>query len=65
MDLEDFDTINAQQTTEDAGSEPASLAAAEALRRLDQAWYTNVNRRARWMDLIGDYAGTEPFIIDG
>jgi len=35
-----------------------------ALRHIDN-WYTERNRRGRQMDLIGDYAGTEPFVLDG
>jgi hypothetical protein len=42
-----------------------SFTAGEALNALDGNWYTRVSRRARWMDLIGDYAGNEPFVIDG
>lgn len=41
------------------------LSAKEALELIDQAWYMLANKRARWMDLLGDYAGTEPFVIDG
>jgi hypothetical protein len=32
---------------------------------VDKTWYRDVVKRARWMDLIGDYAGTERFIVDG
>lgn len=42
-----------------------SFSAKEALKHIDQAWYTLTSKRARWMDLLGDYAGTEPFVIDG
>lgn len=28
-------------------------------------WYTAIAKSARWMDIIGDYAGDELFIIDG
>lgn len=61
MDLEEFELdehlVNAK---------PAKLlTASKALQHLDANWYTRVTRRGRWMDLIGDYAGSEPFIIDG
>lgn len=36
-----------------------------AVEHFDDAWYIKATRRARRMDLIGDYAGTELFIIDG
>ncbi|EIN08256.1 P-loop containing nucleoside triphosphate hydrolase protein [Punctularia strigosozonata HHB-11173 SS5] len=37
----------------------------EALKFLDDKWYSPLTRGGRWMDLIGDYAGKEPFVIDG
>ena len=36
-----------------------------ALRYIDDRWYRERNRRGRQIDLIGDYAGTEPFVLDG
>lgn len=36
-----------------------------ALRIIDNEWYTLATRRARWMDLIGDYGAKETFFIDG
>ena len=39
--------------------------AQSALRYIDDHWYRERNRRGRQMDLIGDYAGTEPFVLDG
>ncbi|EKM57510.1 uncharacterized protein PHACADRAFT_192658 [Phanerochaete carnosa HHB-10118-sp] len=41
------------------------LSPAAALAYFDEAWYLKASRRARRMDLIGDYAGNELFIIDG
>ena len=36
-----------------------------AVEALDQ-WYKMIaGKKARWMDLIGDYAGNERFILDG
>jgi hypothetical protein len=43
----------------------SAFSAKEALNHIDEAWYTLANKRARWMDLLGDYAGIEPFVIDG
>ncbi|KAL4079734.1 hypothetical protein J3A83DRAFT_4155359 [Scleroderma citrinum] len=63
MDLEEFDLadrdINAEEDTL-----PSSLAVSDALKWMDAEWHA-ASRRARWMDLIGDYAGQEPFIVDG
>ena len=28
-------------------------------------WYARTAKTARWMDLVGDYAGDELFIVDG
>jgi len=36
-----------------------------AVRALDAGWYASVGQRARWVDLIGDYAGAEFFLVDG
>ncbi|KAI0048817.1 P-loop containing nucleoside triphosphate hydrolase protein [Auriscalpium vulgare] len=41
------------------------MTARKALALLDGAWYRGVVKYARWMDLIGDYAGSERFIVDG
>ena len=41
------------------------LDAQSALHYIDDHWYRDRNRRGRQMDLIGDYAGTEPFVLDG
>ncbi|KAG8870515.1 hypothetical protein FRB97_009692, partial [Tulasnella sp. 331] len=37
--------------------------AIDALADLDTRWYGRLN--PRYMDLVGDYAGMEPFVIDG
>jgi ATP-dependent RNA helicase DDX60 len=40
--------------------------AIEALKYIDNNWYKEIaGKQARWMDLIGDYAGNEKFILDG
>lgn len=41
------------------------LSSAEAIELVDSTWYAMVSRKARWMDLIGDYAGNENFVLDG
>ena len=64
MDLDDFDAAIAQLPLEE---EPTLSAQSpkDALEYIDSQWYSLVNRRGRWMDLIGDYAGSEPFVVDG
>lgn len=61
MDLEEFEGLNQILTV------PSSVfnSAHDALDYLDRMWFINATRSARWMDLLGDYAGGEPFIIDG
>ncbi len=61
MDLDDFQNIGAPPSTTSLSQETAL----GALHHIDNVWYSEMNRRGRWMDLIGDYAGVEPFVIDG
>jgi hypothetical protein len=63
MDLEDFDAID--NDFNQALNTESSFSTTTALDHLDQEWYANASRRARWMDLLGDYAGNEAFVIDG
>lgn len=63
MDLDDFDAA-VEQLPLDVGSSNAQ-SPKDAVRLIDAQWYTPVSRRGRWMDLIGDYAGSEPFVVDG
>jgi hypothetical protein len=43
-----------------------TMNAVEALKYFDEHWYKKiVGKNTRWMDLIGDYAGNERFILDG
>ncbi|KAF8812130.1 P-loop containing nucleoside triphosphate hydrolase protein [Phlegmacium glaucopus] len=60
MDLEEFEGSN------QIPSVPSDFKSArDVLDYLDQRWFINATRSARWMDLFGDYAGNELFIIDG
>ncbi|EIW78173.1 P-loop containing nucleoside triphosphate hydrolase protein [Coniophora puteana RWD-64-598 SS2] len=61
MDLDDYDTARLKVETEACTASTPQ----EALEWLDVEWFSQASRRARWMDLLGDYAGTEPFVIDG
>jgi ATP-dependent RNA helicase DDX60 len=60
MDLDGFGEIASTEPTPLRPGDPR-----DAIRYLDAVWYGALSRRARWMDLIGDYAGNEPFVIDG
>ncbi|KAK7443198.1 hypothetical protein VKT23_015796 [Stygiomarasmius scandens] len=42
-----------------------NLSFKEALQYTDQTWSINLGKAARWMDLVGDYAGSEPYVVDG
>jgi hypothetical protein len=61
MDLENFEDAGDVWSSDLA---PTLLSDKEAIDLVD-TWYINVNRGARWMDLLGDYAGSELFVIDG
>ncbi|KAK7063652.1 hypothetical protein R3P38DRAFT_2819611 [Favolaschia claudopus] len=64
MDLENFeddDTFGYQLSAESSDL----LSAREAIEDVDQRWFTPATRRARWMDLLGDYAGEEFFVLSG
>lgn len=39
--------------------------ASKIVETFDREWYVRVVGRARKMDLIGDFAGTERFVVDG
>lgn len=62
MDLDGFDGEAQLQVSSALPPAPTS---SDALKYIDEEWYFETNRRGRWMDLIGDYAGSEPFVIDG
>ncbi|KAG2367850.1 hypothetical protein BDR07DRAFT_1325978 [Suillus spraguei] len=63
MDFEEFE-VDIERAIED--SEPSkSSTVIDTLNWIDSTWYAPASRNARWMDLIGDYAGAEPFVIDG
>jgi hypothetical protein len=48
------------------GDAPVEMTAVQALKYIDDNWYKTIaGKKARWMDLIGDYAGNERFILDG
>ena len=47
------------------GTATVEFDAQSALHHIDNQWYRDRNRRGRQMDLISDYAGTEPFVLDG
>jgi len=57
----DFDVSSTEEDVVTSGQEDAR----SALLYIDDKWYRERNRRGRRMDLIGDYAGAEPFVLDG
>ena len=67
LDLDSFGLSPAAADDPSAGEDitPTKLDALSALRYIDSHWYRERNRRGRQMDLIGDYAGAEPFVLDG
>lgn len=63
MDLDDFEQV---QDVDDAQAGDLQIQDwQEALRHFDESWYSAANRRGLIMDLIGDYGGSELFIIHG
>lgn len=62
MDLGGFDaTFDALQ---DDTKEETQPIVTKAWPLLDD-WFIKASRSARWMDLLGDYAGSEHFVIHG
>ncbi|KAF8958161.1 hypothetical protein BDZ97DRAFT_66327 [Flammula alnicola] len=61
MDLEGFD--DAFEAPQNGFNKNQSYA--RALDLIDNTWFVKASRSSRWMDLLGDYAGSEPFVIDG
>ena len=59
MDFDDFDDGLANDPQNDAGD------VNDVLKYFDRTWYIPRSRAARRMDLLGDYAGNEFFVIDG
>ena len=62
MDLDGFGKTGAHFETL---SKTKLTTAKDAVQYVDDVWYSEANRQARWMDLLGDYAGSELFVIDG
>ena len=60
MDLDDFEIA----VTADLPV-PEVHSFCDAISAFDALWFSARTRAARWMDLIGDYAGMERFVIDG
>ena len=59
------DTVDGSQENP-ALAPKEKMNAVEALKCIDHRWYKIIaGKKARWMDLIGDYAGNERFILDG
>jgi hypothetical protein len=70
MDLTDFppegSVLTASNGSQEDVASDETMNAVEALKYIDEHWYKKfVGKNTRWMDLIGDYAGNERFILDG
>jgi hypothetical protein len=65
LDLDDFGSDAALESSLSKLDDSPSSSPKTALKFIDHAWYTERNKRGRRMDLIGDYAGSERFILDG
>ena len=64
MDLDDFEQLQSEdQATRAPPNFENSLPS--LLRYFDELWYSAANRRGFVMDLMGDYGGSELFIIHG
>ncbi|KAG1725082.1 uncharacterized protein EDB91DRAFT_1267695 [Suillus paluster] len=62
MDFEEFD-VDIERIIKKSSTNASSCTVTEALNWIDSTWYAPASKSARWMDLIGDYAGAEPFDI--
>ncbi|RXW18628.1 hypothetical protein EST38_g7226 [Candolleomyces aberdarensis] len=63
MDFDDFD--DGPQDLAQVAAVIAESNAKKALNIFDRVWYIRRSRASRRMDLLGDYAGNEFFLIDG
>lgn len=61
MDLDDFHQLGLQS----GDVKLREKSPHSAVMFVDDVFYSETSRRARWMDLIGDYAGNEMFLMDG
>ncbi|KAG1840478.1 hypothetical protein DFJ58DRAFT_858214 [Suillus subalutaceus] len=64
MDFEEFE-VDIDRAIEVSKPSKSCRTVTGALSWTDSTWFAPASRNARWMDLIGDYAGAEPFVIDG
>ena len=63
MDFDHFD--DGPQDLAQVATVIAESNAKKALNVFDHVWYIRRSRASRRMDLLGDYAGNEFFLIDG
>ncbi|TFK24691.1 P-loop containing nucleoside triphosphate hydrolase protein [Coprinopsis marcescibilis] len=64
MDLDRFEDTATSRTLNDIKKVTLNKPG-DVLQLFDSNWYIDRTRAARWMDLLGDYAGNELFVIDG
>ena len=60
MDLDGFEKIPGLGSVSLSSDETS-----DAIQYIDAAWYGTLSRRARWMDLVGDFGGNELFVLEG
>jgi len=65
MDLDNFEVAPDADLNRHVQIPDKDLSLLGAATLFDESWYVGRSRTARWMDLIGDYAGMERFVIDG
>jgi hypothetical protein len=64
LDIEDGDVVTLPEVAE-KGPRESAYTTLKAIEVLDNKWLHAAAQRGRWMDLIGDYAGIEPMVLDG
>jgi len=62
---DDIDDIGIPSNEWGVTADRIAWSSKEALDMFDAIWYTRTSQSARWMDIIGDYAGEELFLING
>lgn len=65
MDLDGFEKNNPKREIHLSQGGSLLENVVNVFELLDAEWYVPKARQSRWMDLKGDYAGDELFVIDG
>jgi ATP-dependent RNA helicase DDX60 len=63
---DELENLNLRNNSEvGVAAEAETWSAREALYAFDTEWYTTTSHMGRWLDIIGDYAGDELFLLEG